>query len=197
MGSYHFIYYYNVYGSFIIKSYKTKAFQSKNYKGLSSYIWDCYDLDQILKYWNQSNKSIVQLVTISYTMELTLLTLAGLLTAAVLLIALVSVCLYCMFCLGRSPHNGHLEASAVDPEEPSAPVLEEHVVPSALITLEAATEVSPTAPLLTSPTAPQLASLEEVQRQHALSCLQAIASSGLELPVNCPVKSLYNFSYNK
>ena len=141
--------------------------------------------------------SIVLLATKSRdTMELTLLTLAGLLTAAVLLITLVSVCLYCMFCLGIAPYNGHLEASAVDPEEPSAPVLEEPCVPSAPVTLEAASEISPTAPLLTSPTAPQLASLDEVQRQHTLSCLQAIASSGLELPPNCPVKSLYNFSYN-
>ena len=91
-----------------------------------------------------------------------------------------------MLCPPRSPHTGHLEAPAVDPEEPSAPpVLEEpDVVPSlptaptALEPAAASGSSSPSAPLLAvSPTAPQLPSLEEVQRQRAQHCLQAVASA--------------------
>ena len=142
-------------------------------------IYDCpctlrsaYDLGEILKYWNQSQWkywSVSYWIIHNGTNSIS----PSWISNSSCSVACFVVCL----CQERSPYAGHLEALALDPEEPSVPpVHDEPVIPSPALT------VLETASRMVSPTAPLLATLEE-------------ASSTKSFTPNCPVKSLYNFSY--
>ena len=116
-------------------------------------------------------------------MKLTLLVLVGIIAIFMVVFTVISVCLYCLLCQHRSPSSDLLEAPA---ELPSAPLIDEDVLPSASTVL-----LDP----VSAASASQLAPLEEVQRQQVLGCLQALASSGLHLPradLGVKLRSLLN-----
>ena len=127
-----------------------------------------------------SGNSIILLST-SYAMELTLLALAGFLAIFVMLVTVISVCLYCLLCRRRSPSSDLLGGLAADPEAPTASLYEEDKLPTAPV----AVQDEPSAPIFEkcdlpsattvlessvfAPSAPQLAPLEDVQRQQYCS----------------------------